>query len=77
MRMLLGVWLRNSEIARFENAVTSVSAIDITSAVLRLDVTASAEQIPRICTAIGLLTNIGEIRISRVLDIRIALRGSC
>jgi hypothetical protein len=44
---------------RFEKAVTSVSATDMTSAVLRFAVTASAEQIPRICNAIGLLSKTG------------------
>ena len=57
--------------------LSAASAIDITSAVFRLDVTASAEQIPRICTAIGLLLKIGDTRISLVLVIRPVLRESC
>ena len=40
---------------RLEKPVTSVSAIDITTAVCRFEVTASAEQMPRICRPIGLL----------------------
>ena len=64
MRMELGIWLRIIEMNRLEKAVTSVSAIDITSAVLRLEVTASAEQMPRIWSPIGLFLKIGSNRTS-------------
>src|SRR5690606_30371685 len=50
------------EMNRFENAVTSVSATHITKATRRLVVTASAEQIPRICRPMGFSEMIGLIR---------------
>src|SRR5690606_32746260 len=59
MRMLDGICLRMLETKKFENAVTSVSARHIVTVVFRLLVTASAEQIPIICRAIGLLSKIG------------------
>lgn len=39
----------------FDNAVTDVRAIHITSDVAKLVVTANAEQIPNICNIMGLL----------------------
>ena len=51
------------EIKKLENAVTNVKAIHITKAFFTLVVTASAEQIPRICNAIGLLLKIGVVKI--------------
>ena len=62
MRMELGICARIMEMNMLENAVTSVSAMDITSAVLRLEVTASAEQMPRICSAMGLFLTRGLFR---------------
>ncbi len=59
MRIEFGIWLRIIEMNRFEKAQTRVSATDMTNAVLRLEVTASAEQIPRICRPMGLLLKIG------------------
>src|SRR5690606_27706158 len=50
------------EMNRFENAVTSVSATHITKATRKLVVTASAEQIPRICRPMGFSEMIGLIR---------------
>ncbi len=47
------------EINKFEHATTAVNAIHITRVLLIFDVTANAEQIPRICSAMGLLANIG------------------
>ena len=64
MRIELGIWLRISEMNRLENPVTSVSAADITSAVCKFEVTASAEQMPRICRPMGLLLKIGLSRTS-------------
>lgn len=46
---------------KFEKAVTTVNATHITSATLRLVVTASAEHTPSICSPIGLFENIGLI----------------
>src|SRR5690554_596000 len=62
IRMLLGIWVRIRDTARFEKAVTAITEAHITSVTLRLVVTASAEQIPRICKAIGLLLKIGSNR---------------
>ncbi len=62
MRIELGIWLRIIEMNRFENPVTSVRAMDITSAVFRFEVTARAEQMPRICRPMGLLLKIGSNR---------------
>jgi hypothetical protein len=42
------------EMKNDEQAVTAVSAIDITTLTSSDEVTASAEQIPKICNAIGL-----------------------
>jgi hypothetical protein len=42
------------EMKNDEKAVTAVSATDITRLTWSDDVTANAEQIPRICNAIGL-----------------------
>src|SRR5690554_8184847 len=62
VRMLPGVWARTRETARLENEVTAMTARHITILTLMLVVTASAEQIPRICRAIGLLLKIGSKR---------------
>src|SRR5690606_26024581 len=71
MRIELGIWLRIIEMNRLEKPVTSVSAIDITSAVCRFDVTASAEQMPRICRPIGLLAKTGLNRTSLTVGLAI------
>jgi len=76
IRTLDGIWLRISEINKFENATTLVSASDITNAVSSLVVIASAEQIPNTCRAIGLLSRIGPKRaffISLVSAMRLPL----
>jgi hypothetical protein len=54
-----GMWRRIMEMNRLENAVTEISATHITRVTFSDEVTASAEQMPRICSAIGLLRNIG------------------
>jgi hypothetical protein len=59
MRMLEGVWLRIRLTARLANAMTMTTATDITSALSRRVVTASAEQMPSTCTPIGLLSRTG------------------
>jgi hypothetical protein len=51
--------LRINEIEKLEHAVTAVTDSDITNATFKLEVTASAEQIPKICSAIGLLLTMG------------------
>ncbi|MNF43880.1 hypothetical protein D3C84_249810 [compost metagenome] len=67
MRIELGIWLRIIEMNRLEKPVTRVRAIDITSAVFRFEVTASAEQMPRICRPMGLLWKIGLSRTSLIV----------
>src|SRR5690606_29178421 len=67
MRMLDGICLRMLDTKKLENAVTNVSAIHMVTVVFRLLVTASAEQIPIICRAIGLLSKIGPNSSSLVL----------
>jgi hypothetical protein len=67
MRILEGMNCRMLEIKKLENAVTSVNAIHITTVTLRDVVTARAEQMPRICSAIGLFLKIGSARVSRML----------
>src|SRR5690554_1621812 len=62
MRILPGIWARTSDTARFEKAVTAITEMHITILTLMLPVTASAEHIPRICNAIGLLLKIGSRR---------------
>ena len=54
MRMLFGVWLRTRLTARLASAVTRVTPMPMTSALSMRVVTASAEQMPSTCTAIGL-----------------------
>src|SRR5690606_2257226 len=58
---LLGMWWRIIEINMLENAVTSVTASVMTTAVSSLVVTASAEHTPSTCSVIGLLANSGPI----------------
>ena len=53
MRILEGMKFRIIEMKNDEHAVTAVSAIDITTLTSSDEVTASAEQIPKICNAIA------------------------
>ena len=48
------------EINNEENPVTAITARDITNATLREEVTAKAEQIPKTCNVIGLLSTKGS-----------------
>ena len=59
IRMLDGICFRIQLIKKLENAVTVVRAMHMVTVVLRLLVTANAEQIPSICKAIGLLSMTG------------------
>ena len=65
MRMREGTPLRSSDITRFEKAVTTVTESAMTMAGLSCTVTASAEQIPRICTMTGLFAEKGPVRYLR------------
>ena len=60
IRMLDGIWLRIRLIDKFEKAVTLVKAKHIIKATDSCEVTAKAEQTPRICKAIGLLLTSGS-----------------
>ena len=60
IRMLLGIRSRINETPALENAVTKITAIAMVSDVDNLVVTANAEQIPRICSAIGLFLKTGS-----------------
>lgn len=60
IRMLLGILFLIKATAALEQAVTAITANDIVNDVESFVVTASAEQIPRICKAIGLLLKIGS-----------------
>ena len=62
MRIRAGTPLRSSDITRFEKPVTTVTLNAITMAGLSWTVTASAEQIPRICTMTGLFAENGPVR---------------
>ena len=62
--MRLGMVFRITDIIRFENAVIIATANPITIAGFNCDVTASAEQIPRICTRIGLSSLKGFLKTS-------------
>ena len=57
------MWLRIALIATLEQVNTTVSAAHITRAVANDVVTARAEQIPIICTVMGLLSMIGPVRL--------------
>ena len=61
--MLFGILFLIKAIAPLENAVTTTTAADMTSDLSSLVVTARAEQIPKICNAIGLLLKSGSSRI--------------
>ena len=54
IRIRDGIPLRINEIIRLENPVTTITDSAITKAGFNFAVTASAEQIPSICTVIGL-----------------------
>ena len=54
MRMLVGMVLRSSEIITLEKASTAITLRPMTMAGSSLAVTASTEQMPRICTTTGL-----------------------
>ena len=58
------MWFRIKLTDRLENETTNMTASDITNDVSNFDVTANAEQIPKICKAIGLLLNKGSSKIS-------------
>jgi len=53
--------------AKFEKATTKITATHIVSVVSSLVVTASAEQIPNTCNAIGLFLTTGSNKTSVVL----------
>ena len=59
--ILLGIMLRIREITRLEKAVTTITDMAMTMDGFICTVTASAEQIPRICTVIGLLLFSGSL----------------
>ena len=60
IRMVCGMWFRMMLTDRLEKAVTNVRAMHIVTAVSSFVVTASAEQMPSTCSAIGLLLNSGS-----------------
>ena len=62
--ILLGIVLRISDIIRLLNAVIIVTDSPMTMAGLSCEVTARAEQIPRICIVIGLSFPSGAVRTS-------------
>ena len=62
MRIRAGTPVRISDITRFENPVTTVTLSAMTMAGFNCTVTASAEQIPRICTMTGLFAENGPVR---------------
>src|SRR5690554_1382328 len=62
MRIDEGIWCRSNEMNRLEKAVTSITAMPITTDKLMLVVMASAEQIPSTCRAMGLLLKSGVVR---------------
>jgi hypothetical protein len=53
IRIRGGIEFLINEITRFEKAVTTITESPITMAGFSLTVTASAEQIPKICTVTG------------------------
>ena len=75
IRMLVGMKLRMSDTAKLDIVVTNITAAHITRVVDMLTVTASAEQMPNTCSAIGLLLNIGSTRTSLDFDIVISASG--
>ena len=67
MRIRDGIPLRINDMIRFEKAVTTVTDKAMTKAGFSLAVTASAEQMPNICTVIGLFCPKGEVSSFRFL----------
>ncbi len=67
IRIELGICRRIIEMNRLEKPVTRVRAMAMTVAVFKFEVTASAEQIPRICRPIGLFWKTGLNRTSRIV----------
>src|SRR5690606_31411287 len=65
IRMLDGVRLRTRLMKKFEDEITAITAIAITTVVSIFVVTASAEQMPSTCSAMGLLLNSGSTRTLR------------
>ena len=59
--ILLGIMLRIREITRLEKAVTTITDMAMTMDGFICTVTASAEQMPRICTVMGLLLFSGSL----------------
>ena len=73
IRIELGICDLITETNKPENAVTAITANDITNATDILDVTASAEQIPNTCRAIGLSLTTGSNKSSLVFATRSVL----
>ena len=61
IRIFAGIPLRSNEITRFDKAVTTVTERAITMAGFSFAVTASAEQMPRINTVMGLALRNGAV----------------
>ena len=75
MRMFVGTRSRTADTATFDRVVTKMTAAHITRVVDMLTVTASAEQMPSTCRAMGLLLNIGSTSTS--LGVAIVSPLSC
>ena len=60
IRMLVGIELRSRLTKRFDSVSTQITAMLITSEVSMRVVTASAEQMPSTCRAIGFSLNRGS-----------------
>ena len=73
IRIEFGIFDRINATNIPEKAVTAITANYITRATDILDVTASAEQIPNTCRAIGLLLTTGSNSNSFVFPIRFVL----
>ena len=73
IRIELGICDRMTETNKPENAVTAITANDMTKATDILDVTASAEQTPSTCNAMGLSLTTGSNKSSLVFAIRFVL----
>ena len=67
--MFVGMWFLINDTNKLDNVTTVVKATHIIKVIYRFPVTARAEQIPRICKAIGLSLNIGFKSTSFALDI--------
>ena len=62
--IFVGIRFHIKDTAKFDIDVTNTTAMHMTKVVERLTVTASAEQIPNTCNAIGLLLKTGSSRTS-------------